>query len=131
MRLPAYLMLATAPLALAACSGKGQEKADESGTAMTSSAPTTSATPMANMPMPASSGAATTATGEGTVTAIDETGGTVTIDHGAIPAVGWPSMTMTFTADKSLRQKVAKGDRVRFEFRTTESGGELTAINKK
>ncbi|MBU2032544.1 MAG: copper-binding protein [Alphaproteobacteria bacterium] len=69
--------------------------------------------------------------GEGSVTEIDQAEGKVTIDHGPIAAVGWPAMTMAFSADEATIDKVAVGDRVTFEFRTTEGGGELTAISKQ
>ncbi|MBU2342296.1 MAG: copper-binding protein, partial [Alphaproteobacteria bacterium] len=38
---------------------------------------------------------------------------------------------MAFSADEATIDKVAVGDRVTFEFRTTEGGGELTAISKQ
>ena len=70
--------------------------------------------------------------GEGSVTEINEAEGKITIDHGPIAAVGWPAMTMAFSADEASMDKVAVGDRVTFEFQTTEGGGgELTAIAKQ
>ena len=61
-----------------------------------------------------------------------EAEGKITIDHGPIAAVGWPAMTMAFSADEDSMDKVAVGDRVTFEFQTTEGGGgELTAIAKQ
>lgn len=118
MRL-ATLMTMIAPFALAAC-GSGEKNSQETET------PT--AQPMANN-MPIAQGQA--ASGEGTVTAADANAGTITIDHSAIPAVNWPAMTMTFQAGEPLRQKVAAGDKVTFDFHTTSTGGELTSISKK
>lgn len=118
MRL-ATLMTMIAPFALAAC-GNG-EKTNQP-------AETPTAQPIAsNMPM--AQGQA--ASGQGVVTAIDANAGSITIDHDAIPAVNWPAMSMTFQAGDQLRQKVAVGDNVTFDFHTTPTGGELTSISKK
>ncbi|MEO6041537.1 MAG: copper-binding protein [Croceibacterium sp.] len=65
------------------------------------------------------------------MTAVDNNSGTISIDHGAIEAVGWPAMTMGFKADETMRQKVAVGDQVAFSFKLSGSDGELTAISKK
>ena len=56
-----------------------------------------------------------TGKGTGVVTAIDKAAGTVTIQHGAIPGVGWPAMTMAFQASPELQQKAKAGDKVSFE----------------
>src|SRR3546814_12738494 len=77
------------------------------------------------------SGDGQTANGRGTVTAVDAAAGTVTIDHGPIPAVGWPAMAMTFKADKAARQNVTKGDKLTFAFRKTEGGGEITRSEQR
>ena len=85
-----------------------------------------------DMPMMDNAEVGQSGSGEGSVTEIDETEGKITIDHGPIPAVGWPAMTMAFAADEESLGKVSVGDRVTFEFRTTEGGGgELTAIAKQ
>src|SRR3546814_1343094 len=82
-----------------------------------------------NMPM-MRSGDGQTSNGKGTVTAVDAAAGTVTIDHGPIPAVGWPAMAMTFKADKAARQNVTKGDKVTFAFRkrSEEHTSELQSL---
>lgn len=124
MRIATVIMTLAAPLALAAC-GSGEE------TTATAEAPVAQRTPMAGAaPMAPAGEAGQSASGEGTVTAIDAKAGTITIDHGAIEAVKWPAMTMSFAADEAKRQQVAVGDKVAFEFRTTPSGGELTSISK-
>jgi Cu(I)/Ag(I) efflux system protein CusF len=41
---------------------------------------------------------AKTGKGVGVITALDPHAAKLTIEHGAIPAVGWPAMTMTFAA---------------------------------
>ena len=49
---------------------------------------------MANMAMEPSAATAIKVKGHGTVTAIDKSAGTITLDHGAIPEAKWPAMTM-------------------------------------
>ena len=52
----------------------------------------------------------------GTVEAVDPASGTVEIEHGAIPSLGWPAMTMEFKAkDKSLLAGIKPGQAVDFE----------------
>lgn len=73
---------------------------------------------------------ATAATGSGVVTAIDKSAGTITIQHGPIPAVQWPAMTMAFKASPpSLLDQVSVGDNVRFEM--TTQGNQVTAVHKQ
>ena len=65
----------------------------------------------------------------GTVT--DVKGNEVTISHGPVPAIGWPAMTMTFTAGQpELAASVRAGDRVSFEFRKSAGGATLTSLSK-
>ena len=55
--------------------------------------------------------------GVGTVTAVDNAKGKVTIAHGPIPSMKWPAMSMTFDVkDKVLIQKLKKDQKVDFEF---------------
>jgi len=54
----------------------------------------------------------------GKVTRIDPAKPSVTIAHGPVASMNWPSMTMAFTVkDKALMDKLAKGKEVDFEFR--------------
>ena len=69
--------------------------------------------------------------GSGTVTAIDASAGKVTLDHGAILAVGWPPMKMGFSAKPELLKGVVVGDKVDFDVTVTGSAGEVTAIKKR
>jgi Cu/Ag efflux protein CusF len=69
--------------------------------------------------------------GTGTVTAVDAEAGTVTIDHGPMPDVGWSAMTMTFEADPALLAAVAKGDKVAFDLTVTDGRGEITALTRQ
>ncbi len=80
----------------------------------------------AAVPVAGKSGKAT-----GTVTAIDAAAGTITLDHGAIPGVGWPPMKMGFSAKPDLLAGIAVGDKVDFDVTVTGSGGQVTAIRKQ
>lgn len=63
--------------------------------------------------------------GTGTVTAVDDAAGTVTLDHDAIPAAGWPAMTMAFKAPASVVASAKPGDKVAFDLRIEGMGGEI------
>ena len=76
-------------------------------------------------------GAAKSGKATGTVTAIDSAAGTITLNHGAIPAVGWPAMTMGFSAKPDLLAGVTVGDKVDFDVTVNGNGGQVTAITKK
>lgn len=127
MRTSALVTALIAPLALAACD-RGDEATDTTDMPMTAQD-----MPMntENMPMAQSGGMGRMANAEGTVTAIDDETGTITIDHGPVAAVDWPAMAMAFEADDAFRQQVAVGDEVEFAFRMTDGGGEITSISKK
>lgn len=73
----------------------------------------------------------TAAKGVGTVTAINEAAGTITIDHGPIAEVNWPAMTMAFKADHALLEGVKVGDKVAFDLKLADGAGEVTAIQKQ
>ena len=127
MRITTLVTLLAAPLALAACdSGDDTEAMDDTAMADVQM-------PMddSDMPMMGSDGAMRTASAEGIVTAIDADAGTITVDHGAVPAIEWPAMTMAFDADEQLRQDVAVGDTISFDFTTGEGGNTITSITKK
>lgn len=89
------------------------------------------AEPMAsNMKMSSpTAAAAKTAQGAGVVTSIDAPAQKITIAHQPIAALGWPAMTMSFTADSAALLKTAKiGDHVSFSLRLAESGPKLIAL---
>ncbi|MGE0409272.1 MAG: copper-binding protein, partial [Amphiplicatus sp.] len=53
----------------------------------------------------------------------------VTIDHGPISELGWPSMVMAFKAPSGINiMSVKVGEPVRFAFRETATGYELSKI---
>ena len=69
--------------------------------------------------------APTTAKGTGTVTALNASDHKVTLDHGPIPAIKWPSMKMEFAVASAVDlSKVKTGDKV--EFTLSGSGGSYT-----
>jgi len=86
---------------------------------------------MKGMSMAKSDGAKT-GQATGVVTGLDGKAGTVTIKHGAIPAVGWPAMTMTFKAmPTSLLKGVKSGDKVAFTVKVKGQDNEVTALRKQ
>ena len=132
MRITTLVTLLVAPLALAAC-GSGDDTEMMDDTAMADGQMADGQMPMdeGDMPMMGSDSAMQTASAEGIVTAIDADAGTITVDHGAVPAIEWPAMTMAFDAEEQLRQDVAVGDRISFEFTTGEGGNTITSITKQ
>ena len=109
------------PLGLTGCDKKPEAPAAEARKTEAS------ANAMASLAMPADS---KMGKGSGTVTAIDAAAGKITLDHGAIPGVGWPAMKMGFSARPEVLSGVAVGDKVDFDVTVTGSAGEVTAIKK-
>lgn len=85
---------------------------------------------MGNMEMPMA-GAAKMAKGTGTVTAVDKSAGTITLDHGPIAEADWPAMTMAFKAKPELLDSVKVGDKVTFDLALNGNAGEVTAVQKQ
>ncbi|MFG3453121.1 copper-binding protein [Stutzerimonas stutzeri] len=83
-----------------------------------------------NMPMDQKS-AGQTATAIGTVKEVNTESGTVTIAHGPVEALGWPSMTMGFKAKPDQLQKLKEGDQVEFEFSSKGMDSTITRIEKQ
>jgi Cu(I)/Ag(I) efflux system protein CusF len=72
---------------------------------------------MSNMPMSkdAPKSAAKSASGTGTVIALNAAGKKVTFDHGPMPEIDWPAMKMEFPVAPSVDlSKVKAGDKVKF-----------------
>ena len=115
-------------LGLAACSPNAADLATTAGPA---AAP--AAGPMADMPMaPAAPVEAGPITGIGKITAINAAGGTLTIDHQAIPAVGWDAMSMGFTTtDTTMLKDLKVGDAVTFELKSTSEPSVVTKVQKQ
>ena len=56
----------------------------------------------------------------------------VTLDHGPVPALKWPAMTMTFRlGDPVLERGFKAGDRVRFGFDQPPEGPTLRRMTRE
>lgn len=107
-------------LAAAACSPPDSEAPKQAAEAISASETT---------PAPEAAGAIRAT---GTVTAIDASAGTVTLDHEAIAAIGWPAMAMQFTAeDHAILQGVNVGDRVSFELKSASEPQVVIAVQRQ
>ncbi len=129
MRNLTWLTLLAVPLSLTACDNANDTEMPMENEEM----------PMAASEMPmdgenrsmTQSGATRTGSGEGTVKAIDAQAGTITLDHGPVPAMEWPAMTMAFNAGAEIRDQVAVGDSITFEFEASDAGNRVTSVSKK
>ncbi len=120
----AHILAVTALAATLAACGKKSAEPTPATPAAEAAAPASS-DPMAGMDM----AGAKMAMGSGTVTAIDKTAGTITLDHGPIAAIQWPAMSMEFKASPaSLLETVKVGDKVSFDLKMAAGTGEVTAI---
>lgn len=73
--------------------------------------------------------AAKTGQGVGVITAIDAKANKLTIQHGPIPAVGWPAMTVAFKANPpTLLRGLRVGQRIGFDVKTQGMAAEVTAV---
>jgi Cu(I)/Ag(I) efflux system protein CusF len=61
---------------------------------------------------------------------VDAAAKTITIAHGAIEALQWPAMTMTFKAPGVDLATLKKGDHVEFELTANGMEGTITKITK-
>ena len=127
MRTTTLMSLLALPLALAACDS-GQDTAEMEDMPMAEDAMMMDGQ---DMPMADTGNAMQSASAQGTVTAIDAEAGTITVDHGPVPAIEWPAMTMAFEADEQLRSEVSVGEGIAFEFRTGSEGSVITSITKE
>ena len=118
-----YLIPLVAAAALLSACG---QKSDTSTAALQQTVDNGSA--MGNMAMP---GEAKKAKSIGTVTTIDKAAGKITLDHQAIPQVGWPAMTMTFDAKPAVLGGIAVGDSVAFDVTIRGNAGEVTSVTKR
>jgi Cu(I)/Ag(I) efflux system protein CusF len=67
--------------------------------------------------------------GTGVIKAIDAKSETLTIQHGPIPGVGWPAMTMTFKAKPPTLLKGLKvGQTIAFDATVRGAAAEVTAV---
>lgn len=115
------LMIASSLLAVVSLAACKQAEAPKPGESSAASGP------MANMPM---AGQMMHGMAAGTVTAIDPAKGTITLDHGAMSNLGWPAMTMGFSAEPELLSGIKVGDKVDFEIDWDGKAGTVTKIAK-
>ncbi|MDG2966453.1 copper-binding protein [Pseudomonas extremaustralis] len=85
---------------------------------------------MEGMQMEQETKQAPVATADGTIKAIDTAKHTVTISHGAVPAVQWPPMTMAFSVAEDQLTGLTVGDRVTFSFRLESGKATIVSIKK-
>lgn len=65
----------------------------------------------------------------GKVTKVDKARGSVTIAHGPVATMNWPSMSMSFKVkDKAMLDKVKSGDQVEFSFVESAKDYTITQI---
>ena len=65
----------------------------------------------------------------GVIKAIDPKAGTLTIQHGPIPGVGWPAMTMTFKAKPpALLEGLKVGQTIGFDATVRGASAEVTNV---
>lgn len=124
----------TIALGLAALTAACGKKAETPVTAETNQATPAAAAvggDMGNMAIAPAAAVPIMAKGHGTVTAIDKTAGTITLDHGPIPEAKWPAMTMAFKAAPAITDAAKVGDKVDFDLTLTGNAGEVTAIHKQ
>ncbi len=74
---------------------------------------------------------ATAASAIGVVKAVDPVAKTITLDHGAVAALQWPAMIMTFKTGNVDVSPIKPGDHVAFEFTSTGMDGTLTKIDRQ
>jgi Cu(I)/Ag(I) efflux system protein CusF len=88
---------------------------------------------MPNMPgMPNNAATVKTGKGVGVITALDPETAKITIKHGAIPGVGWPAMTMTFSAKpQALLKGLKVGQTIAFDTRVQGAAADVTAIHPR
>ena len=70
-------------------------------------------------------------TADGEVRRIDKAQGKITLRHGEIKSLEMPPMTMVFRVqDPSMLDRVAVGDKVKFDAAKIDGNYTVTAINK-
>lgn len=72
--------------------------------------------------------AAPAAQGVGVVKSLNAKAGKVTLQHGPMPALKWPAMTMAFKADPALLKGLKTGQKVAFSVKTGQGDPEIVSI---
>ena len=81
-----------------------------------------------NAPSGKSDGKQQTVPGAGVVKSVDPDKDSITLAHQAIPALGWPAMTMRFKIDRQIASTVKPGQHVTFELVPNAMGGTITNV---
>ena len=58
-------------------------------------------------------------------------GDQVTIAHGPVESLGWPAMTMTFTAPSAVEEDIQAGSQVDFSFHQDNGTYVLSSLRKR
>jgi len=64
----------------------------------------------------------------GEVKKVDKARGEVVLKHGDLPNLGMPAMTMAFSADKTMLDKLNVGDKVRFNAEMVKGKATVTLM---
>lgn len=87
---------------------------------------------MAGMQMADTPSKSDTAAASGVVKKIDTAAGMVTLQHGPIPAISWPAMTMGFkVADPALLKNIKEGETVDFTLKAEDGNEVVIALEAK
>ena len=87
---------------------------------------------MANIKGMSAAPAAKHGKGTGVIKGINAKAGTLTIQHGPIPAVAWPAMTMTFKAKPATLLKGLKvGQTIGFDTTVRGMDADVTAVRPR
>lgn len=113
--------LAALPVVLSGCDKKAEEPAPAMAASATDQA----------MDKMAASTAPKTGAGEGEVISVNAATGAISIEHGPIKQLGWPGMTMGFTANSDLLKGIAAGDKIAFEIKGSGENYEVTSIKQQ
>jgi len=81
-----------------------------------------------NAPSGKSDGKHQTVQGAGVVKSVELDKGSITLAHEAIPALGWPALTMRFKIDRQIASTVKPGQHVTFELVPNAMGGTITNV---
>ena len=72
------------------------------------------------------------ASASGVIREIDRANSRIKLDHGPIPSIGMPAMTMTFKVkNPALLEQLKQGDQVNFEIERSGPGWIITNLNRK
>lgn len=68
---------------------------------------------------------------EGRVLAVNPGSGTLTVAQEALPALGWPALTVRFEADPALLRDLAPGMEVAYSFRSARGAARIEQVQQR